>query len=1084
VTTNPTGSGFSAFAFTNSINDKNVLSVVATKLVFTQQPTSTGLGNTMATVKVSATDANGNVDLAFTGNVSLTSTGTMSSSPLSAAAVAGVATFNSIVHTVIGTGLTLNATATGLTSATSTGFDIVTIIAFSIGDFAVIGVNSNFFTCATAPYDAPPYSSGDDEISFMVFKDILNGESFYMTDNGYERTTVGLWGDTEGVYLVTRTGTTIAAGTVVTFRLLNNGTGESVSPDTNWSFTKVAGFTGNIVMNTGGDQLFFMQGGNWNNPGGTHDATYTPGTYLYGFNTNTAWTSLGTSTQQSALPIELNCFNLKPGTATDFIEYTGLTTPAAKLDWIARLNNPSNWTDRVSCAGYTRTHVGQVYTVLTGGTFVNGVWTGAKSTDWFDCSNWQTLEVPDQLVDVNVNASFAIRNAVIDATSSFAPTYGNIAKSNNTTISSNIVQIQGNTNNKLEVHGDLLINGSGSLDMDDSNNATADGQLYLYGNWTNAIGTAAFQEGNGTVQFTGTGTQVINSNNHANPEEFYNVVLNNSFATTSSNNLIANGDLTINSGKTVTVAPNDYVQASKNLTNAGTLTIEDKGSLVQTDDSGSVSNTGTINVIKTTTPFEKYDYTYWSTPIVTPTIATIFPTWRTDYAFFFDPSKFEDLVTINQGVQTASTPDGFDDNEDDWVNTTTMSPGKGYIIMGPTTGTFPMTKTETFTGTVNNGVKTAVVSLTPGTPADDDWNLVGNPYPSAISADAFINANIIGTGSINKTIDGTLYFWTHKADIGAGANLGPDALNFSQDDYAVYTLAGGVGTSATISATGSSDVAVNSIPSGYIASGQAFFVEAEAAGNVTFNNSMRSRTHSNSQFYKSRPVKSKTATKNRIWLNLENSIGMFSQQLVGYFNNTSLGFDNGYDGLFNEAGNYVNFYSFIDDKTYKIQGRSAFDENDQVRLGYSSAVAGTFNINIDSKEGVFNNLSTAVYLEDKLLNVIHNLKTEAYTFTTEKGTFNDRFILSYTNKTLSNKDFETLENQVLVSHKNKQIKVNSAVETIDKVMIYDLLGRQLFKKEKVNSNELTISSLVSGQQTLLVKVSLQNGKIVTNKIVF
>jgi hypothetical protein len=51
-------------------------------------------------------------------------------------------------------------------------------------------------------------------------------------------------------------------------------------------------------------------------------------------------------------------------------------------------------------------------------------------------------------------------------------------------------------------------------------------------------------------------------------------------------------------------------------------------------------------------------------------------------------------------------------------------------------------------------------------------------------------------------------------------------------------------------------------------------------------------------------------------------------------------------------------------------------------------------------------------------------------------------------------------------------------------MIYDLLGRQLFKKEKVNSNELTISSLVSGQQTLLVKVSLQNGKIVTNKIVF
>ena len=123
-------------------------------------------------------------------------------------------------------------------------------------------------------------------------------------------------------------------------------------------------------------------------------------------------------------------------------------------------------------------------------------------------------------------------------------------------------------------------------------------------------------------------------------------------------------------------------------------------------------------------------------------------------------------------------------------------------------------------------------------------------------------------------------------------------------------------------------------------------------------------------------------------------------------------------------------------------------------------------------------------MEDKLLNVIHNLKTEPYTFTTEKGTFNDRFILRYTNKTLSNKDFETLENQVLVSSKNKQIKVNSVEETIDKVMIYDLLGRQLFKKEKVISNELVISNLVSSQQTLLVKVTLQKGQTVTKKIVY
>lgn len=1066
----------------NSGITNNTVAVVATKLAFEQQPGNNNVNVAMSpSSTVTATDANGNVDLGFTGIVSLTSTGTMNSSPQTATAVAGVATFSSIVHSVVGTGLTLGATATGLTSSTSTSFNIVTATTFSKGDFAVIGVNSNFFTCASAPYNALPYQSGDDEISFIVFKNIQSGDTFYMTDNGYERANAGLWGDTEGVYQITRTGSTIPAGTVITFRLLNNATtiAESVSPDTNWSFTKVAGFSGNIVMNTGGDQLFFMQGSTWNNPGGTHDATYNSGTYLYGFNTNNAWQSLGNDTKKSALPIELTCFSLTPGSATDYIEYTGPTTAAAKLDWIARLNNPLNWTDRTSCAGYLRTHVGKTYTVLTTGTFVNGVWTGAKSTDWFDCSNWQTLDVPDQSIDVNVNTTYATRDAKVDATSTKAPAYGSIAKCNNLTISSNKVQVDASANNKLEVHGNLSIITAGELDMSDGTNGTPDGQLYLYGNWTNYQETK-FKQGESTVHFVGTTPQTVFCTDKT--EIFFNVNLanaNNLFTTDSFNSdLIAEGSLTLSNGSDLTIKSGHYALATKNLS-VGTgseLIIEHTGSLVQTDDTGTVFNSGTIKVNKTTTPFEKYDYTYWSSPIVTPTIASTFPTWRTDYAFYFDPTKFEDLHTIVGGITTISgTPDGFDDNEDDWVNATTMTPGKGYIIMGPTSGTFPMTQSVTFTGTVNNGVKTTAVSLTPGIPTDDDWNLVGNPYPSAISADAFINANIIGTGSINQTINGTLYFWTHKADIGAGANLGPDALNFSQDDYAVYTLAGGTGTSGSISG--------GSKPLGYIASGQAFFVEAQAAGNVAFNNSMRATSHSNSQFYKTKSAKSKAVSKNRLWLNLENSLGMFSQQLVGYFDNATLGYDNGYDGLLNDAGNYINFYSFIDSDTYKIQARPAFDENDQVKLGYSSAIAGTFSIDIDSKEGIFTYTDTNVYLEDKLLETIHDLKNP-YTFNTEAGTFNDRFVLRYTNKTLGTKDYESLENQVVISNKNKQIKVYSKAETIDNVVVYDLLGRKLFQKDKVDSSEIIISNLISSQQVLLVKVILKKGNEVTKKVVF
>jgi hypothetical protein len=80
-----------------------------------------------------------------------------------------------------------------------------------------------------------------------------------------------------------------------------------------------------------------------------------------------------------------------------------------------------------------------------------------------------------------------------------------------------------------------------------------------------------------------------------------------------------------------------------------------------------------------------------------------------------------------------------------------------------------------------------------------------------------------------------------------------------------------------------------------------------------------------------------------------------------------------------------------------------------------------------------------MYIIDKLSNKVHNLKQSPYSFTTEKGTFNDRFVLRYTDKTLGITDLETtLENQLLVSGKNKQLSIISFAGAIDKIMIYDV----------------------------------------------
>ncbi len=517
-----------------------------------------------------------------------------------------------------------------------------------------------------------------------------------------------------------------------------------------------------------------------------------------------------------------------------------------------------------------------------------------------------------------------------------------------------------------------------------------------------------------------------------------------------------NLDLTTTSNLTVT----DFVKVDA----SGIFNIRDKASLIQINENN--TNTGTINVEKTTSPFEKYDYTYWSTPVTSTTISTTFPTWRTDYAFEFKPSNFLDLYDSETG---AATPDGFDDDENDWIYAATMTSGKGYIIMGPTTGTFPKSESVVFNGVVNNGVVNTKIFKTPGTPTDDDWNLVGNPYPSAISATAFINANL-------SSIDATLYFWTHKQDISI-SNPGPDLLNFSSDDYAMYNLSGGIGTSGSFIGT----TEQSNKPLGNIASCQSFFVESNVDNvDLIFNNTMRLGT-TNTQFYKTLPINIKDKERDRLWLNMENSDGIFSQQLIGYFTNTTNDYDNGYDGLLNDGGNYVNFYSFINEDSYKIQGRETFNDNDQVRLGYFSAVAGSFNINIDSKEGVFKDSKTNIYLEDKELNIIHDLKKAPYVFNTEIGDFKDRFSLRYTDKTLDVKDV-IYENsiQVVFTRSNNVLNITNGANdnTVVAVSLFNIQGKLMstwdVSEKEQTSIKIPIQNKTSGVYIVKLKTSKGN----------
>jgi hypothetical protein len=503
----------------------------------------------------------------------------------------------------------------------------------------------------------------------------------------------------------------------------------------------------------------------------------------------------------------------------------------------------------------------------------------------------------------------------------------------------------------------------------------------------------------------------------------------------------------VTSGTVTIPTGHNLILGGKLTVSGGSLTFEDDASLVQTTYTG--ANSGAIIYNRETPAIFNTDFTYWSSPVAGYTLGQLSPNTLAGMFYSFDA----DIENWKQEYLT-----------------TIMNVGVGYIVRGPEpTGQLPSTQipfSATFKGVPNNGTIPVAISYTKAVPDIGTSNLIGNPYPSALDANAFLSAN-------SEFIEGTLYFWTHSTGRING--------QYNNDDYASYNITGGVRTGNYVN--GIEQVANR--PSGKIAAGQAFFATGIKKGSAIFNNSMRV-SGNNSQFFKTKNPKGKTSNtfeKNRIWLNLTNTEGAFKQTLIGYVTDATNDYDNLFDGESFDGNEFVDFYSVNQDRNLVIQGRALpLEETDEVPLGYRTTIDGIFTINIDEVDGSM--IDQAVFIEDKLTNTVFNLKTGNYTFNTVAGTFNDRFVLRYNNKTLGTENFDSPANKVLVSNANKQIKINSFAETIDNVVIYDLLGRQIFQKTNVNNNELSIANLISSHQTLVVKTLLQNGNSFTDKIIY
>jgi hypothetical protein len=117
-----------------------------------------------------------------------------------------------------------------------------------------------------------------------------------------------------------------------------------------------------------------------------------------------------------------------------------------------------------------------------------------------------------------------------------------------------------------------------------------------------------------------------------------------------------------------------------------------------------------------------------------------------------------------------------------------------------------------------------------------------------------------------------------------------------------------------------------------------------------------------------------------------------------------------------------------------------------------------------------------------LLNSLHDLKTTPYQFTAEAGNHNQRFRIVYLNTSLGNPDFEN-QNEIKVIT-NESLSVISSKQLMKSVVIYNVLGQELDRYQNVNSHSVILSNQRKNNTTLLLKIELETGLIITRKVIY
>ncbi len=336
--------------------------------------------------------------------------------------------------------------------------------------------------------------------------------------------------------------------------------------------------------------------------------------------------------------------------------------------------------------------------------------------------------------------------------------------------------------------------------------------------------------------------------------------------------------------------------------------------------------------------------------------------------------------------------------------------GKGYSV-----GTSAPPVTANFTGTLNSTAITAPLAFNAG--VNPTWNLLGNPFQSAIDWDNLSFAGSVG-GSV-AVYNGTTYnYWNGTA----GALTG--GIIPAQNGFFVTTTVNG--SSVTIPLT--------------------------------------ARVHSNIPFYKE-------SAANLLALQASGN-GSEDQVYVHFNENATASYDTQFDAqkLWGSE-DAPQIYSTTSSDVLAIN-ELPLEGNEVVNIGFKCNTTGQYNLNATGIETF--DYSTPIILEDMKLNIIQDLRKNAeYNFDYTASEDANRFKLHFKSTTGI---IDAANIGISVYSFVRDVVVNNSTALAGEVWVYDMAGREMAHTTLTTQAKTTIPMQVA-TGAYMVKVVTEKATI-------